>query len=174
MLRFISVSVSNFTHSPVLSALLPVLSASRSLVSDFPLLLTCRFCLPSMCVERPFPSSPADAEIKVPFDENTELKRSPFKAWSRSVCSHTFYAYCQGFLPCLFLPFRSIHLHFFQSLSRFFLCWLWLTHDSWVGPQNKVGHPAGGSFPCWVPAEFKQAKQTWLRAWWLVKWLTWR
>ena len=27
----------------------------------------------------------ADAEIKVPFGENTELKRSPFKAWSRSV-----------------------------------------------------------------------------------------
>ena len=25
----------------------------------------------------------ADAEIKVPSDENTELKRSPFKAWSR-------------------------------------------------------------------------------------------
>ena len=42
----------------------------------------------------------ADAEIKVPSDENTELKRSPFKAWSRSVYSHTCYAYCQGFLPC--------------------------------------------------------------------------
>ena len=27
----------------------------------------------------------ADAEIKVPSDENTELKGSPFKAWSRSV-----------------------------------------------------------------------------------------
>ena len=26
----------------------------------------------------------ADAEIKVPSSENTELKRSPFKAWSRS------------------------------------------------------------------------------------------
>ena len=25
----------------------------------------------------------ADAEIKVPFGENTELERSPFKAWSR-------------------------------------------------------------------------------------------
>ena len=64
----------------------------------------------------------ADAEIKVPFGENAELKRSPFKAWSRSVYSHTSYAYCQEFLPCLFLPFRSIHLHFFQNLSRIFLC----------------------------------------------------
>ena len=55
----------------------------------------------------------ADAEIKVPSGENTELKRSPFKVWSRSVYSNTCYAYCQEFLPRLFLPFRSIHLHFF-------------------------------------------------------------
>ena len=41
----------------------------------------------------------ADAEIKVPSCENTELKRSAFKAWCRSVYSHTCYAYCQGFLP---------------------------------------------------------------------------
>ena len=27
----------------------------------------------------------ADAEIKVPSGENTELKRSPFKAWGKSV-----------------------------------------------------------------------------------------
>ncbi len=47
----------------------------------------------------------ADAEIKVPSGENTELKRSSFQAWSRSVYSHTCYAYCQGVLPCLFLPF---------------------------------------------------------------------
>ena len=62
----------------------------------------------------------ADAEIKVPSGQNTELKRSPFIAWSRSVYSHACYAYCQGFLPCLFLPFQSIHLHFFQNLSQFF------------------------------------------------------
>ena len=29
-----------------------------------------------------------DAEIKVPSGENTELKRSPFKAWNRSANSH--------------------------------------------------------------------------------------
>ena len=69
----------------------------------------------------------ADAEIKVPSGENTELKHSPFIAWSRSVHSHTCYAYCQGFLLCLFLPFQSIHLHFFQNSPDFFLCWLWLT-----------------------------------------------
>ena len=41
-----------------------------------------------------------DAEIKVLSDENTELKVSPFEPWSKSVYSHTCYAYCQGFLPC--------------------------------------------------------------------------
>ena len=87
----------------------------------------------------------ADAEIIVPSSENRELKRSPFKAWSRSVYSRTCYAYCQGLLPGLFLPFRYIHLHFFQN-SRFFLCWLWLTHGSCGGPQNKIGHPAGCMF----------------------------
>ena len=51
----------------------------------------------------------ADAEIKVPSVENTELKGSPFKTWSRSIYSHTCYAHCQGFLPL----FRSIHLHIF-------------------------------------------------------------
>ena len=57
----------------------------------------------------------ADAEIKVPSGENTVLKRSPFKAWSRSVYSHSCYTYCQEFLPCLFLPFRSVHLHFLRN-----------------------------------------------------------
>ena len=61
----------------------------------------------------------ADAEIKVPFSENTELKRSLFKAWSRSVYSHTCYAYCWEFLPCLCLSFRPIHLHFFQTSPDF-------------------------------------------------------
>ena len=79
----------------------------------------------------------ADAEIKVPSNENTELKCSPFKAWSKSVHSHTCYTYCQEFLPCLFLPFQSIHLHFFQSLSRFFLAMDVANTGSCVGPQNK-------------------------------------
>ena len=84
----------------------------------------------------------ADAEIKVPSGENTELKRSPFIAWSRSVYSHTCYAYCQGFLPCLFLPFQSIHLHFFQNLSQFFPVLALANTGSCVGPQNKIGQPA--------------------------------
>ena len=102
------------------------------------------------------------------------IKRSPFKAWSRSVYSHTCYAYCQGFLPCLFIPFRSIYLHFFQNLSLFLLCWLWLAHGSCVGPQNKIGHSAGCRFPCWAPAECKLAEKTWIVIWCLLKWIIWR
>ena len=88
---------------------------------------------------RPPQLGAADAEVKVPFVKNIELKRSSFKAWSRSVYCHTWNAYCQGLLPCLFLPFWSIHLQFFQNLSRFLLCWLWLTHGCCIGPQNKTG-----------------------------------
>ena len=102
----------------------------------------------------------ADAEIKVPSGENTELKRSPFKVWSRSVHSYTCYAYCHEFLPRLFLPFRSIHLHFFQNLSQFFPVLAVANTGSCVGPQNKISHPVGCRFLCWVPAESKQAKKT--------------
>ena len=100
-------------------------------------------------------SGAADAEIKVPSGENTELKCSPFIAWSSSVYSHMCYAYCQGFLPCLFLPFRSIHLHFFQNLSRFFPVLALANTGSCVGLQNEIGQPASCRFPCWVPAEYK-------------------
>ena len=68
-----------------------------------------------------------DTEIKFPSDENTELKRSPFKAWSRSVYSYTCYSYCQGFLPCLFLPSSPFTCIFSKTSPNFFLCWLWLT-----------------------------------------------
>ena len=105
---------------------------------------------------------PADAEIKAPSGENTELRRSPFRAWSRSVYSHKCYAYCQGSLPCLFLPFRSIHLHFSQISPEFVcvcvcmcvcvcvcVCVCNLANTgSCVGPQNKIGHPAGYRFSC--------------------------
>ena len=53
----------------------------------------------------------------------------------------------RDFFPCLFLHFQSIHLHFFQNLSQFFPVLAKL--------QNKIGHPAGCRFPCWVPAAYK-------------------
>ena len=82
--------------------------------------LVLEVCKLRLIIHMPLQWAAADAEIKVLSGENTELTRSPFKAWSRSVYSHTFYAYCPGFLPCLFLTFRSIHLQFFQNLSQFF------------------------------------------------------
>ena len=114
------------------------------------------FFLYSNCSLKPPQWGAADAEIKVPSGENTELKRSPFKAWSRSVYSHTCCAYCQGFLPLLIstLPIHSPSF-FSKTSPDFSLCWLWLTHGSCVGPQNKIGHPAGWRFPCWVPTEYK-------------------
>ena len=83
-----------------------------------------------------------DAEIKVPSVENTEPKGFPFKAWSRSVDIYTCYSYCQGFLPCWFLPFQSIHLHFFQNLSLVFTVLAVANNGSCLGPQNEIGHPA--------------------------------
>ena len=97
----------------------------------------------------------ANAEMQVPSDENTGLKCSPFKAWSRSEYSHTCYACCQGFLPCLFLPFRSIHLHFSKTSPDFIPVLAMAKTSSCVGPQNKIRHPAGCRFPCWLPAEYK-------------------
>ena len=73
-----------------------------------------------------------------PIGENTEFKRSPFKAWSRSV-----------YLADLFLPFRSIHLHFSQTSPDFFSPVLAVASTvSCVGPQNKIGYPAECRFPC--------------------------
>ena len=59
------------------------------------------------------------------------------------------YFYTSGPFTCIFL----------QNPPRFCLCWLWLTHGCCVGPQTKVGHPAGCRFPCWVLAEYKEAKK---------------
>ena len=62
----------------------------------------------------------ADAEIKVPSGENTELKRSPFKAWSRSVFSHTCYAYCQGFFLAYFYSPGPLTCIFSKTSPNFF------------------------------------------------------
>ena len=85
--------------------------------------------------------------IKVPSGENTELKRSPFTAWSRSV-----YSRLLRLLPgisSLLISILPVHspVFFPKPLPIFFLCWLLLTHGFFVGPQNKTGHHAGCRFP---------------------------
>ena len=87
----------------------------------------------------------ADAESKVPSGENTELKRFPFKAWSRSVYSQTCYAYRQEFL------ISTLPVHppaFFPKPLPIFPALAVANTGSCVGPLNKVGHPAGCRFPC--------------------------
>ena len=90
----------------------------------------------------------ADAEIKVPSGENTELKRSPFKAWIASVYSHTCYATVRDFFLSYF--YFPVHLPaFFQNLSRFFFSLFAVANPgSSVGLQNEIGHPAGCRFLC--------------------------
>ena len=46
----------------------------------------------------------ADAEIKVSSGENTELKRSPFKTWSRSVYGHNATLTAKDFFLGYFYP----------------------------------------------------------------------
>ena len=53
----------------------------------------------------------------------------------------------RDFFLSYFYPSSPVTCIFFQNFSRFLLCWLWLTHVSCVGPQNKIGHPAEGRFP---------------------------
>ena len=48
------------------------------------------------------------------------------------------YFYHSGPITCIFS----------KTSPDFSLYLLWLTHGSCVGPQNKVGHPAGRRFPC--------------------------
>ena len=82
-----------------------------------------------------------NTEIKVPSDENTEFKGSPFKAWSRSVYSHTCYAYNKDFLFANFYPsgpFTCIC----QNLSQAFPVLAVANITSGVGPQNNTGHSA--------------------------------
>ena len=66
----------------------------------------------------------AGAEIEVPSVENMALKGSPFKAWSRSVFSHSItamLAIIDFFLANFYLsgPFTCI---FSKTSPRFFLC----------------------------------------------------
>ena len=71
-----------------------------------------------------------------------------------------------------------ICIFFFQNSPFFFSLLAVANTGSCVGPRNKIGHPAWCRFPCWVPAEYKQAKKKYkkrrLMVWWLVKWITWR
>ena len=59
------------------------------------------------------------------------------------------------FFLAYFYPSSPFTCIFFQNLSRFFPVLALANTGSCVGPQNKIGHPAGCRFPCWVPAAYK-------------------
>ena len=95
-----------------------------------------------------------DAEIEVPSGENTELKHSPFKAWSRSVYSHACYAYCQGFLPCVFLPFQYIYLHFFFPKPLPIFSVLALANTWFLCRPTELNRS-----PCWMQVPMLSARR---------------
>ena len=63
----------------------------------------------------------ANAEIKVPSGENTELKRSPFKTWSRSIYKDIHATFTVPGISSLLISTLPIHspAFYFQNLSRF-------------------------------------------------------
>ena len=100
----------------------------------------------------------AEAEIKVPSDENTELKRSSFKVWSRSVYGHIYHCHllpemfslwpyiplpltARKFFLAKFYP-SGPFICIFQKLSLVFPVLAVANTGSFVHPQNEIGHPA--------------------------------
>ena len=61
----------------------------------------------------------ADAEIKVPSGDNTELKRSPFKAWSRSIYTIDATLTSRDFFLAYFYPSGPFTCIFQKPLTIF-------------------------------------------------------
>ena len=64
----------------------------------------------------------AFAEIKVSSGENTELKGSPFKTWSRSVYCHPCTFTARDFFLANFYPSGPFTCLFSKTSPEFFLC----------------------------------------------------
>ena len=56
----------------------------------------------------------------------------------------------RNFFLAYFYPSGPFTCILSQTSPKFSLCWLWLTHGSCVGPQNKIGHllDAGSRVEC--------------------------
>ena len=90
----------------------------------------------------------AEAEIKVPSVENTELKGSPFKVRRGQYVAIYATLTARDFFLANFYPSGPFAFIFFKSLSRVFPVLVVANTGSCVDPQNKIGHPAGCKFPC--------------------------
>ena len=76
---------------------------------------------------RPLQRGAADAEIKVPSGENTELKHSPLKPGvGQYIAIHATLAATDFFLA-YFNPSGPFTCIFSKTSPDFFLCWQWLT-----------------------------------------------
>ena len=101
LLRLISVTLFSFTHPPVLSVLLLILSASRFPVPDFPLLVPALFVFgPSAWSDLPFPlqQKPSLDSIKSNlktflFPKAIDLPCFPFRA-AVVLRSKSYFAVC--------------------------------------------------------------------------------
>ena len=69
----------------------------------------------------------ADEEIEFPSGENTELKRSPFKAGVGQYIAINATLTARDFSFVYFYPSGQFTCIFFKTSPEFFLCWLWLT-----------------------------------------------
>ena len=87
-----------------------------------------------------------DAEIKVEYGENTELSVFPLELGvGQYVAVHTTFTARDVFLANFYSSGSSTCI-FSKTSPEFFSC---------VGPQDKIGHPAGCRFLYWVLAEYK-------------------
>ena len=83
----------------------------------------------------------ANAEIKVPSDENTELEGSLLKAWSRSIYCHAM-LHLLPWISSLLISTLPVHSPaFFQNFSGVIPVLAVTNTSSRVGLQNKKGHP---------------------------------
>ena len=89
----------------------------------------------------------ADAEIKVPSGENTELKRSPFKVGVGQYIAIHATLTARGFFLAYFYPYGPFTCIFQKTFPSFPVLAVANT-GSCVGPQNKIGHRAVRRFPC--------------------------
>ena len=90
----------------------------------------------------------ADAEIKVPSDENIEIKHSLLKPGvGQYIAIHATLTIRELFLA-YFYPFGPFICIFSRTSPDFFPVLAMFKTGSCVGPQNKIDHLAGSRFPC--------------------------
>ena len=102
----------------------------------------------------------ADAEIKSHLVRTHSLYVLPLKpSVGQYTAIHAMLTARDFFLTYWFSTFLVHSPAFFPKPPDFFPMLVVANTGSCVGPQNRIGHPAGCRFPCWMPAEHKKAKK---------------